>query len=89
MGINNLEQIKNGIKLITNPIKNIARFTITNQAIKYEHINIYDISGRLMKSININTLNNIKIDMSNCPKGMYIYNVISSKGNTCGKILKQ
>lgn len=70
------------INIYPNPVKDILNVESSDRIYK---INIYNITGRLIKSID----NKSQIDMSNQPNGMYLLKVTTEKGDFLNKILKK
>ncbi len=63
-----------------NPAKEYTYITV-NEAAKGGTIEIYNIKGQLIKSLNIENSLVTRIDVSQLPEGVYVYRVISG-GNT-------
>ena len=74
------------VKLYPNPTSLVSYIKVLNKNITLSKIDIYDISGRLVKSYNESNLNatqgTYKIDVSNLQQGTYIINLITSKNET-------
>ena len=77
---------KNQISIYPNPTNGIVHISTPNETI--EKINVYDITGRLLKSQNgINK--NEMISIQELPSSIYLIEVKTDKGTKTLKILKQ
>jgi len=84
---------EDSIKIYPNPVKNTCTLDISkstflaNGSLKLQ---IFDLSGRLVKQVDkINTLKRI-IDINNLNSGMYLYQLSGNGSNVAsGKIIKK
>lgn len=77
---------KNQISIYPNPTNGIVNISSLNETIN--QVNVYDITGRLLKSQNLNTENEI-ISIQELPSAMYLIKVKTAKGTKTVKIVKQ
>ena len=79
----------NAINIYPNPFKDM--FTLNkNTSIDLSRAMIYDINGRLIKSINLENMGeSTLIDLSNASSGMYFMSVISNDSKHMIKLIKQ
>ncbi|WP_299366349.1 T9SS type A sorting domain-containing protein [Winogradskyella sp.] len=81
-------RLAESFKLVSNPVRDILRFENRNN-ISIESIEIYDLSGRLIRDIISNNINtNIEVDVSGFSDGYYITRVSSESGNITLKWIK-
>jgi hypothetical protein len=74
--------------LYPNPAKNMLNIA-AKEAISIQSINIYNNLGQLVQSVpNQNLGNTIAIDVSKLQSGHYFVNIISDKGKTTAKFIK-
>ena len=67
--------------LYPNPTTGLQTITME----RFHHAEVYDLTGRLMKHSNSNTL-----DFSNLTKGIYILKIVDNSGNIINKkVIKQ
>ena len=77
VGISELEKEKNKITIVPNPVVNTAQIAVPNE--NNFTLNIYDVSGRLIKSLH-STNSSIEINNAMFGSGMYSIQYISEKG---------
>ncbi|MCZ8330249.1 MAG: T9SS type A sorting domain-containing protein [Flavobacterium sp.] len=82
--VNEIES--NNIILFPNPTDDIVHISTPNETIN--QINVYDITGRLLKSQNGNNENEI-ISIQELPSAMYVLEVKTDKESRTTKIIKQ
>ncbi len=80
LGYNNVEAVK--LILYPNPVTSSLKLSSTDGV---ETVEIYSLSGSLVKRINANIES---IDMSNLSKGTYLVKVATKKGSITEKIMK-
>lgn len=85
LGIQNIEQLDN-FKIYPNPANDVVYISTPNETIN--QINVYDITGRLLKSQNGNNENEI-ISLQELPSAMYLMDVKTQQGSKTIKIIKQ
>lgn len=78
VGISELEQDEHTITIVPNPVKNTAQITVTNE--NNFTLYIYDISGRLIKSLQ-STNPTIEINNSMFSSGIYSVQYVSENRN--------
>lgn len=74
------------IKCYPNPTNDIVHISTPNETIN--QINVYDITGRLLKSQKGNN-ENVQIDIQDLPNAMYLMEVKTQQGSKTVKIIKQ
>ncbi|MFH0867317.1 MAG: T9SS type A sorting domain-containing protein [Bacteroidota bacterium] len=79
----NLADIEN-VRVFPNP----ATDNITVESVQPAVIEIYDMQGRLLKTFALSD-NNINIDISSFPSGVFFVKVITKKGITVKKFVKE
>ncbi|MDR2927220.1 MAG: InlB B-repeat-containing protein [Cytophagaceae bacterium] len=72
-----------GINVFPNPVRD--RLTVQSPVV-VESISIYNLTGKMMKQINISTAT---IDMSDLHRGIYIVSIQTSNGRIVSKIVKE
>ncbi len=89
VGIKNIEtNIKfNTIKISPNPAKDFIYFNVEDK--KNKIIEIFDISGKKVLSVNNISKENIRINISSLKKAIYIVQLKTKKGFIIGKFIKQ
>ncbi len=73
------------LKFYPSPVKDIL--TIETSGI-LKSVELIDFQGRVLKRIDINS-GLFKLDMSSCPRGIYLVQIFSTEGNYIQKILKE
>lgn len=84
LGVSEFEQ--SNIKCYPNPTNDVVHISTQNETIN--QINVYDITGRLLKSQNGNNENEI-ISIQELPSAMYVLEVKTDKESRTTKIIKQ
>lgn len=82
----NAQFSESNIKCYPNPTNNIVNISSANQTI--EQINVYDITGRVLKSQK-GTTENEQINIHDLPNAIYLLEVKTDKGTKTVKIVKQ
>ena len=82
----------NNLNVYPNPTNGIVNVSHTSPVSENVRVNIYDIAGRLMKTINSDDLsagnNTINFDISGLAEAQYIYEIITKNDILRGKICK-
>ena len=64
----------------------------TNAVVNFEYdhgeVTLFDLSGRLLKTIAINGERTVPVELGNLPQGIYIINVKTNKGEHALKVIK-
>ncbi|WP_188463057.1 PQQ-dependent sugar dehydrogenase [Bizionia arctica] len=68
------------IKIYPNPASGSFTIETNNPQVLIETINIYNLQGKLIKSITNNQTHNIQIDTKTIPSGFYLAEIISETG---------
>ncbi|MCD4744823.1 MAG: T9SS type A sorting domain-containing protein [Bacteroidales bacterium] len=89
VGINDPVEIvsnKTDIKVYPNPVNNNANVSFSLETSTNVIINIYDLNGRIVKSINLNKkergTHNIPLELNSLTRGTYLLQMIAGE-NTC------
>jgi hypothetical protein len=85
LGTSELNSGNNDIQIFPNPAHSII--TIISSSLNIESIELYDMSGRILRTEKVNK-KDIRLDISNYPKGTYLVKIITDKGNFVKKIIK-
>jgi hypothetical protein len=85
LNLQNIEQLDN-LKTYPNPVNDIVHISTPNETIN--QINVYDITGRLLKSQNGNNESEI-ISIQELPSAMYVLEVKTNKESRTKKIIKE
>ena len=86
LSTSNNEFLESNIKCYPNPTNDIVHISTKNETIN--QINVYDITGRLLKSQNGNNENEI-ISIQELPTAMYLVEVKTEQGTKTVKIVKE
>ena len=70
-----------GVKIYPNPATNQFTIEISNSQISIETINIYNLQGKLIKTITENIVSTMNISTENMVKGFYLTELISENGS--------
>ncbi len=73
------------ISLYPNPVLNTLNISSN---VKIKTVRIFTITGSMIRNTSDNT-DNLTLDLSNLTKGLYIVEVVTDKGSTVNKIIKQ
>lgn len=82
----------NNLKISTypNPFDNELNIEFLNQNVNQAEFNLYDTSGRFIKSFNKKNFNNIiKLDLQGLSSAEYILNIKANQKNHTNKIIKK
>lgn len=85
------DKLNADVNLYPNPAKDKITVEIKAQGLKFNSIEIMNMMGQTVKTINSILLSNGKtdIDISALPKGIYVMNFLSEKGNIVKKVVKE
>ena len=75
----------NAVKIYPNPVTNKNLTVDFHKPVKSGLIRLFDLSGRLVKSIIITNEATLKIDMSQLAKGVYLLNINTDKNSAIRK----
>lgn len=86
----NIEEslIASSVKIYPNPANNFVSISASND-LNPTKLEVVDINGRLVKSVNLEKNNDREVDISELSKGLYLMNVYSVDGIITKKIIKQ
>ncbi len=79
----NVPEVSQSVAIYPNPVKNVLNF---DSAVQITNIDIYDISGRILKTKRVDSN---QIDISELSTGHYIVRFTTAEGPVTIKILKQ
>ena len=79
------EELAEHCNLVPNPA---TRYSKAISRYKIERLEIYDIQGKKMQEIAVNDYE-YYINLQNYPKGTYLVNIVTQKGTTSKKLIKQ
>ncbi|MEX0595638.1 MAG: T9SS type A sorting domain-containing protein, partial [Candidatus Paceibacterota bacterium] len=77
----------NSIKVYPNPTSDNLYISGSNLAIN--NIEVLDVNGRILKSVDFANLTEVSIDLSGLTNGVYIVSIKSDEGTINRKIVKQ
>ncbi|MEZ4802820.1 MAG: FG-GAP-like repeat-containing protein [Gelidibacter sp.] len=86
LGIEETNQTSN-LSVYPNPAKDILTIK-SNQNINFKSIEILDVSGRVLQTINPDVLSEVNVDVSHLSSGNYVLKVTSESGTTVKKFIK-
>ena len=81
-GIDDSRQI--AAKIYPNPFNDNIHFEVASDAYS---INVYDLNGRLLFAVDLNSHTSVNLSFLN--KGVYIYKIQTDKGTASGQIIKK
>jgi hypothetical protein len=87
LGLNENGFNDSNIQVYPNPVNNILY--INNNSSEYGEIKITDINGRVMYTLNVSGHEEIKVNINNLPRGIYIIAIKNSSGYMWRNIIKQ
>jgi hypothetical protein len=89
--VDGVDQITNNIKVqvMPNPFSSITRLVFGNPNHRPHQISITDVNGKLITTYTDVTDNEIEIDGSDLPSGVYFYQITGDRGTTVGKLSLQ
>ena len=73
------------IKVFPNPASDIVNIVVSEPI---RQIMLYDVDGRIVKSIKIGASTSTSIDIGDCPQGVYILKISTMSGESVGKIIR-
>lgn len=82
---NSVEDVTSTIRFYPNPVKDIVTI---NSDLKINKINLFDLSGLLVKQFVYDGESNIDLDLITLPKGVYIVKFETSEGVGVHKVVK-
>lgn len=85
-GIENL-YTKSTFKLYPNPASSFV--SIESKDSKLDQLDIYDITGKLIRKINLNAIDQNNIDITELKAGVYFVSVFDGKANQTVKLIKK
>ena len=88
LGIEDNMLLSSQLSVYPNPATNIINITNTND-ILVNNIEITDLNGRTVKSVNYNNVTETQVNISDLSSGVYMMKVSSEKWTTVKRILKR
>ena len=82
LSIDNFD-ITNALTLYPNPVKDYLNIKLSNQ-LEIKNIKIYNMIGKM-----VNETKNLEVDFTKMAKGIYLLKIITNKGITTKKIIKE
>ncbi|QEE50627.1 T9SS type A sorting domain-containing protein [Flavobacterium alkalisoli] len=86
LGVN--EQLLSKFSIYPNPASDVINIA-NAENILVNGVEIVDLNGRVVKSVNLNGVTEAQINISDLSSGMYLMNVSSDQGTTTKKIVKK
>jgi len=83
-GVNDLTG-SNKLQILSNPVHDILRVSLPDAA---KNLSVYDLNGKITKSITLNNESSVEIPVSDLQKGIYIIRVQTTEGVITGKMIK-
>ncbi len=77
----------NKFTVYPNPVKNVV--TVSNADASISGIEITDLNGRVVKTLNVTSLNDVQVTVSDLAQGVYMMKITSDKGTATKKIIKE
>lgn len=77
---------QNQLELFPNPVSGILNVKYNNKLIKASRFEIYNLLGIKIKTGNLDHSGNLKLNFEKFPNGIYIFNLLDSRGNITSKI---
>jgi hypothetical protein len=84
-----IEEVQSSIKLnvFPNPATDIVNFATQDGTSIYE-LELIDLSGRILQTQTVNATST-QLNVNNLSKGVYLYNIVTKKGKSIGKVIVQ
>lgn len=86
VSVNNINSNTNGISVYPNPTKN--NLFIESDSINFYYLELVDVSGKLIKAVDVENIRNYTFDLSNIEKGIYFVKVYTMNGIKIEKLIK-
>ena len=77
------------INVYPNPVVDMVSISSIDDDTKINAITVLDTNGRVVKTGNLNELNNAKIDLSDLTSGIYLMKIETDRGVSIEKIIKK
>ncbi|MFD1064348.1 M4 family metallopeptidase [Winogradskyella litorisediminis] len=88
LSVKDFDNLASAISIYPNPSKGIFNLKKSSQ-VDLEKASIFDINGRLIKTINLKTMNTeTQFNINNATPGLYFVEIYSEKGKHTFKVLK-
>jgi len=85
LGIN--DTLANKFSTYPNPSSNVVNIS-NNYDIQFTEVNITDINGRTVKSLKVNNLSEVQMNVSELNSGVYFMNIATDSGKVVKKFIK-
>jgi len=83
---NSISEISQNNSVILYPNPAVGYFTVESKNLQINKIMLFDLAGKLRKSVDVKNSQAI-IDISSCPRGMYLVRIITENGIINKKVL--
>jgi hypothetical protein len=87
LGVNTNSNAIKDFSIFPNPSRNVVNVSNTNATIN--SIEISDLNGRVVNSVNSIDAQNVQINISDLSSGIYMMKIVSDKGITTKKLIKE
>ena len=77
----------NKFTVYPNPVKDVV--TISNTEASISAIEITDLNGRVVKNMNVTSISDVQVTVSDLSQGVYMMKITSDKGTATKKIIKE
>jgi hypothetical protein len=77
----------NKFTVYPNPVKNVVN--VSNADASISSIEITDLNGRVVKTLNVTSLTDVQVTVSDLSQGVYMMKITSDKGTAVKKIIKE
>jgi hypothetical protein len=85
LGVN--ESLANKFSTYPNPVDNVINVS-NNYNVVLTDVNITDINGRIVKTLNVNNLSEVQMNVSDLNSGVYFMNINTDSGKVVKKFIK-
>lgn len=69
------------LQVFPNPVQDVLTIKNTDSEVEYEVVTILDASGKIVKTTNISSNTETRVDVSSLPRGIYFIDAMDSTGN--------
>ena len=87
LGVNTNSVVSNDFSVFPNPSKDIIN--VSNNSTSIKSIEITDLNGRVVKTVNALDSSNVQVTISDLSTGVYMMKILSDKGTTTKKVIKE
>ena len=79
--------VANNISVYPNPSRDLVNISNDDSSIKT--IEMTDLNGRVVKTVNVADSSNVQVNISDLSVGVYMMKIVSDKGTTTKKVIKE